>query len=462
MTDRRGFRDGDAPASPAAGIFDGWGTLSWEERRERRFRRWLEAAGVDFVDDRSRRAYRERVQMVRDVLALKKPVRVPVQPGTGFYTGRYSGLTVKDMMYDHHRAAAAWAKFHEDFQPDFQADWVLPARVFDLLSARFMNWPTHGVDDDTPWQYLEAEYMKADEYDALIADPSAFFMRRLLPQFAEAFRCFATIAPFSDTTEAATLPFDILGFADPAVLEGVRQLTEAAKATLEQVEIMGAMSDDLSGRLGIPSFWNGMVKAPYDIIGDTLRGTRGIAMDGFRRRSKVIAAAERFVPLQIDYAVRRTAAGGSPLVCIPLHKGADGFMSDEDFRTLYWPTLREVLKVMIAEGVVPVLFAEGGYNTRLRVIADDELPAGAVMWWFDQTDMKAAKEALKGYAGIAGNVPAALIALGTGEEVERYVSDLLEECAADGGFMLAPGPVIDDARPEAFRAMIETARRWRG
>jgi len=73
-----------------------------------------------------------------------------VFPGTGFYTGRYSGLTVKEMMYDHEKAAAAWTRFHEDFGPDYVADPVSPGRVFDLLGATFVNWPTHGVDDDTP------------------------------------------------------------------------------------------------------------------------------------------------------------------------------------------------------------------------------------------------------------------------------------------------------------------------
>ena len=116
-------------------------------------------------------------------------------------------------------------------------------------------------------------------------------------------------------------------------------------------------------------------------------------------------------------------------------------MSDADFRTFYWPTLKAVMKGLVEQGIVPALFAEGGYNKRLEVIADDELPAGSVLWMFDQTDMAAAKRALGGYACIAGNVPTALLALGTADEVEHYVTDLLDECAADGGFFLRNGAV---------------------
>ena len=121
-----------------------------------------------------------------------------------------------------------------------------------------------------------------------------------------------------------------------------------------------------------------------------------------------------------------------------------------------------MLKGLVADGLVPVLFAEGGYNERLPVIADADLPAGSLIWWFDATDMEAARAALAGYACICGNVPGALLAVGTASQVEEYVSELLDAVAPDGGFILGTGSVIDDAKPETLRAMLETGRAWRG
>ena len=198
------------------------------------------------------------------------------------------------------------------------------------------------------------------------------------------------------------------------------------------------------------------------MLADTLRGTKGIMIDRFRQPEKILEAAERFVPLMIDLGVRQAARAEAPLIVFWLHKGADSFMSDTDFRPFYWPTLKAVMMGLIEEGVVPVMFAEGGYTKRLEVIADDELPAGSALWMFDQTDMAAAKRALGGRACVAGNVPSALLALATAEEVERYVTDLLDECATDGGFYLRNGAVLDDAKAENVKAMIETARDWRG
>ena len=136
-------------------------------------------------------------------------------------------------------------------------------------------------------------------------------------------------------------------------------------------------------------------------------------VDRFRRPEKILEASERFVPIVIDWCVRQAARPGAPLIIFVLHKGADSFMSDADFRTFYWPTLKAVMKGLIDQGIVPAMFAEGGYNKRLDVIADPELPAGSVLWMFDQTDMAAAKRALGGHSCIAGNVPTALLALST-------------------------------------------------
>ena len=185
-------------------------------------------------------------------------------------------------------------------------------------------------------------------------------------------------------------------------------------------------------------------------------------IDRFRRPEKILEASERLVPIVTEWCVRQAARPGAPLIIFVLHKGADGFMSDADFRTFYWPTLKAVMKDIIAQGIVPVMFAEGGYNKRLTVIADPELPVGSVLWLFDQTDMAMAKRALGGHSCIAGNVPTALLALGTVDEVKAYVTDLLDTCAKDGGFMLENGAVLDDAKAENLKAMIETGRNWRG
>lgn len=443
-------------------MFDGWDRLNWRERRARRLRRWIGATGVPFATASAKSAYAERIQLLIDALRLMKPERVPVSAMMGHYPARYAGLSLKAAMHDYEKLAAAQTAFYEEFRPDYQSQPAPPAPVFDRLGLRFVKWPGHGVGDESPWQYVEAEYMKPEEYDALIADPSDYFRRAFLPRIGSAFAPLAGLESFANIMEASMIPVNILPFADPSLLEGMRRLAEAAQESLRYLTTVGAANADAAARLGIPALAAGLAKAPYDVLADTLRGTKGIAVDRFRQPEKILAAVERLTPLMIDWAVSQAVLADAPLIIFVLHKGADGFLSDADFRTFYWPTLKAVMKGLIDQGLVPLMFAEGRYDSRLQVIADDDIPPGSVIWLFDQTDMVAAKQALRGRACIAGNVPSSLLALGTAQEVEDYVTELLDACAVDGGFILMSGAVVDDAKPETLKAMIETGRCWRG
>jgi hypothetical protein len=65
------------------------------------------------------------------------------------------------------------------------------------------------------------------------------------------------------------------------------------------------------------------------------------------------------VPIATEMGVSGATAGDNPFVFIPLHKGADGFISDKDFKKFYWPTLKAVLLGLIEAGTIPYLFVEG-------------------------------------------------------------------------------------------------------
>ena len=190
-------------------------------------------------------------------------------------------------------------------------------------------------------------------------------------------------------------------------------------------------------------------------FGDTMRGTKGIMLDMYRHPDKVVAACEAFVPLSIDMGARSPV---TPFMFMPLHKGAEGFMSNEQFEKFYWPSLRSVLLGLIDEGLVPLLFVEGGYTKRLDIIRDSGLPKGRTMWLFDQTDMKAAKEKMGDWACIGGNVPASLFATGTPADMENYCEQLIKDCAPGGGFFLAPGANIDHAKPDNIRAFLNSTK----
>jgi uroporphyrinogen-III decarboxylase len=169
-------------------------------------------------------------------------------------------------------------------------------------------------------------------------------------------------------------------------------------------------------------------------------------------------AMEVLTPLMIQMGINSAQATGNPLIFIPLHKGADGFLSDEQFRKFYWPTLREVILGLIEGGCIPLPAAEGGYTSRLEVVKD--LPRGKTVWMIDLTDMADAKRTIGQNACLLGNVPSSLLNLGTPEEVRAYVKRLIEVAGKDGGLIICNGSFFDEAKPENVKAMVEAAKEY--
>ena len=231
------------------------------------------------------------------------------------------------------------------------------------------------------YQANEGEYMKADEYDALIEDPSNFFHKTYLPRIFGALKPLEQLPTVTGILEMYGVAFNFIPFGLPPVQAAYKALFEAGAEVLKYAGAMGAFGAEIMA-LGYPTIVAGYTKAPFDMIGDTLRGTRGIMVDMYRQPEKLLKAMDAMVPIMIKMGVGSAISSGNPFIFIPLHKGADGFMSDAQFKKFYWPTLKKVMLGLIAEGVVPFPAAEGGYNSRLDVIKD--IPKGKTCWLMDQ------------------------------------------------------------------------------
>ncbi|MGB9887368.1 MAG: uroporphyrinogen decarboxylase family protein [Moorellales bacterium] len=434
-----------------------WSRLSAEQKCRARMEAWFQAEGVPFPDPQARQAYQERVRRLREAIELGRPDRVPIILLAGFFPAQYAGLTAQEAMYDYERLGEAMRKFNRDFTTDALVGGaaVGAGKVYEILDLKLYRWPGHGTPPDTPFQCVEKEYMREDEYDLLIRDPSDYWVRYYLPRIFGALEPWSRLLPVTDLMELPFMGPYLVMIGLPEVQEAFRRLLEAGRAAQEWIRAVGAVDTENSATLGLPRFSGGFTKAPFDTLGDTLRGTRGIMLDMYRRPEKLLAALEALVPLMIDMGVHTSRLGGSPCISIPIHKGADGFLSREAFAKFYWPSFKAVLLGLIEQGLVPFVFVEGSYNQRLDFLADPDLPKGRILWLFDQTDMVKAKAVLGGRACIAGNVPLALLKVGTPEQVRQYVRDLIEKVAGDGGFILANGGVLDDVKPENLRAMIE-------
>jgi hypothetical protein len=435
-------------------------TSDAEQRQEERYAIWLAGEGIPFADANAKAAYQERVNLIKDAIQLKKaPSRIPVCPSAGFFPIQYADITMYDAMYDYEALKKAVLKYQQDFQPDCYNGpaSVVPAKALDLLDFKLYQWPGHGVAKERDYQFVEDEYMKVGEYQDLIDDPTAFFLNRFFPRIFGSLKAFETIPVLPGINEILlVIPFTRPFGAEP-MKKALTALTQAGEETLTFLAAAGEVGGKVMGK-GFPAFSGGFTKAPFDVIGDSLRGTRGVMLDMFRCPDELKEACERLTPIMVKYGVNSCRAFGHIMPFIPLHKGADGFLSDEQFQTFYWPTLRKLIIGLVNEGLVPQLFAEGGYNQRLDIISD--VPMGKTVWWFDRTDMKKAKEKLGRVSCIAGNFPVDLLITGTPEQVTAHGKQLIESVGKDGGYIFATGAGMQGAKPENVKAMIQAAKKY--
>ena len=437
-----------------------WAQLTPQQKRQRRLDNFLNPTGLQFVSERAENDYRVRAQRLVNVYNVQEPDRVPVNLPVGNLPYTNYGINLRTAMYDYEQAIKACKKFNEEFSEELEhyaTPWITPGKVLELLDYRLYSWPGHRLGENvSSYQFVEAEYMKADEYDALILDPSDYWFRTYLPRICGTFEPFRMFRPATDLVEIVNV-VQLMPLASPEAQEMLQKLMDIGK---EYQKMMKAMSEagPSGAAQGYPVAFGAFCKAPFDTIGDTLRGTQPILKDMYRRPDKLLEALDVVADFTIRSVLSAPNIAKIFMVTYPLHKGADGWMSPKQFETFYWPSLKKVMNAFIEEGLIQNMFAEGGYNTRLETV--NEFPKGTVCWYFDRTDMFKAKEILGSNCAIQGNVPSSLIVTGNPSDVKDYCRKLIEGCGKGGGYILSAGAVADNPKLENLRAMMAAIREY--
>jgi uroporphyrinogen-III decarboxylase len=428
------------------------------EKRIARIEKWVAPEGINFKDGAAKEAYKARLTRIADAIQMKEPDRVPCLLPAGAFPAYYAGINIHTAMYDYQEMKRAWLKFLHEFESDtFSGMGAGSGRMSEILQVKSMKWPGHGLPIDAPMhQFVEGEYMKADEYDLLLKDPSDYVLRYYIPRTTGALEPFQKLMPFR---HVLGMPTSFLGACtSPDVQAAFQAIIDAARELTKLRDVMMEIRNEALA-LGFPGLMSGgQAHAPFDIFADTLRGTQGITMDMYRQPDKLLEAMDKIRPWIVEGAMAGARMSSSPLIFFALHKGDDNFMSDKQFEKFYWPQFRRVIMEFVNEGYIPLLFAEGSYNRRLETIMD--LPPASVLWWFDRTDMARAKQTVGKTQCIEGNVPTSLMCTRSPAEVKEYCRQLIETCGKGGGYILAGGASVDKCNPDNLRAMMAAAKEY--
>ena len=385
--------------------------------------------------------YQERLRRYVTALRNEKPDKIPIRPFVAEFTARYAGYTCQEVCHDYTKAFEAAVKCARDY------DWdaVVANMVYvwtglaQGIGLRYYGIPGIGIPHTVGFNYIEPPeekaFMREDEYDALIDDPTGFLYNVWLPRVS---------------TEVAKI-------GEPSTYRNNLALVKGGMAMMVYFMAFGPQIQRLRSECGTVSAIAGIFKSPFDIIGDKLRGYVGLTMDMHTQPDKVLKACEALAP----HLVHVGLTTADPLKQVPIgfwmHRGCVPFINPGQFKSHYWPTLRPCIEEFWRHGHQTLFYAEGKWDHHLDDFAT--LPERSIQFHVDQGDLFLAHRKLHHKFALSGGIPNVMLSYGKPEEVRAYCRKVIDEVAREGGYIMDAGAIMqDDTCPENLRALTEVTR----
>lgn len=379
-------------------------------------------------------AYNRRMGRYMAAIKMLPVDRVPIVFNTCYFLERNSGYTFQEIIYDPEKWTASEARFAEEYpEVDAYRGNILYGPTNDVVDHQLYRMPGREIPANSIQQFVEDEWMKADEYRELIDDPIKYRFEKYFPRVLGEY-------------EGHGIARTCAAFLKAGMLQGIAGGINAKRAQV------------LKDEYGVPQTTRGGLTAPFDMLSDSYRGLKGIMRDMFRQKEAVKEACEMFMNQGLSNCVNIADPNKQLPIFIATHKPC--FMSPKQFDEFYWPTFYEGVMRMINGGYTFRIFLEGNWEPHWEHLAD--FPKGTIIFDVDnEADIHKAKKAFGHNNFITGGLPTDLLILGSPEEVTNKTRELIDSLASDGGWgPQGGGHMPEDCKPENMRALCEAIEKY--
>ena len=391
----------------------------------------------------TKQLYDERFNRYVTALRNGKPDKVPIRPFAAEFTAKYAGLSCQDVTHDYDIAFQAMRKCAKDF--DWDAVPVSMVYVWTGLAhaigLKYYATPGIEIPPDTAFQFLEPpdneSFMRADEYEQLIEDPTGFLLNTWLPRVSH----------------------DVTPLGQPSTSKNNLSFLKGGMAMLSYFNAFGPAIGQLQDDCGTVSAIAGIFKAPLDILGDKLRGYMGLTMDLLERPELVLRACEALMPHLLHVALTTADQTKNVPIGFWMHRGGTPFVQMEHFEQINWPTLKPIINALWAHGHQTMFYAEGNWD--LHLDSFNELEEASIIYHVDRGDIEEAHRVLGKKFCLSGGIQNATLSYGTPDEVRAECKKVIDAVAGDGGYIMDASAIIqNDATIENMKAMTEFTREY--
>ena len=406
--------------------------------------------------------FEERQKRINDAIALREPDRVPITARGLCYPFYNAGYTVADAIYDFDKYEESVIKYATQYEPDAASGGSTnPGQgpLLEIIKPKNLVWPgapDGRISEDSIQQFVEYVVLQDEDMELFMEDYTGWLLTKGLPAIT------GLLEPLAEWDFARFhLNSYTQGFFNVISTPESREMIKAIWEITDTLAELGKKSAGLNKKLtelGFPVTGGGQSLVPFDAYSDFYRGTLSTMMDLYERPEVIMRFIDRNIEYVLQNITMQAKRAPGKWVFMPLHKGMDGFLTEQQYKDYYWKYLQRMINHIIDVGMVPFVYTEGPYNSRIKHLT--EVPKGKVVYSFEDVDTVYAKQQLGETACIQGIFPIYLLHYGTKQQVIDEAKRLIDILAPGGGYIFATGAGFDHAKPENVEAMFETVKTY--
>ncbi|SDE31255.1 uroporphyrinogen decarboxylase family protein [Sporomusa acidovorans] len=356
----------------------------------------------------------ERKERLKKTIAFEQTDRTPVIIAGDAVFARHVGMKLSEFVSNMKASHQAILSSFKDLgDVDGTGSTYATATIFPLIFYSKVKLPGRELPDNTPWQLDERELMTVADYDTILNKGWK---------------------AFSDDYLKNRVGFDL-----DSIREQLKDVPnfikdfEDAGIVVYSPKASSTVNEFLGGGRSFPKFMRDMFKMP----------------------DKVEAVLDVILEENLAELRQQIRAIKPMVVFMSPARGASEFYSPKIWQRFVWKYLKAAAEAIIEEGAIADLHIDGNWERDLEFFKT--LPKHKCIFESDgATNIYKVREVLGDHMCIKGDVPAAMLALGTPDDVYNYSTKLIKDMGK--GFILASGCTIPpNAKFENVKAMVAAA-----